>query len=235
MPDFPIIEENRPTHRLINSRWPPVGLFDDLVDDEAELRILFDLEMMANPRNQIASGRLALIPDGGLVTGNTANMAMAAFVHCHDDGGRFNSGRLGAWYAALDVATAIEDTIYHLTARLSLSEGGFPQQMQMRELITRVSEPLVDLCGAQETHPELYISDDYSASQAYADSVRWPFKEDGASGVRYDSVRKEGGINVCVFKPGALTLPITQGDHYQYEWNAKGEISVAKLTEIRRA
>ena len=234
MADFPAIRENRPTHRLINSRWPSVGLFDELADDEAELRILFDLEMMTNPRNQIASGRLALIPDSGLLVGPTANMAMAAFVHCHDDGARFNSAKLGAWYAALDIETAIEETVYHLTKRLQLSEGGFPQQMQMRELITTVCEALLDLCGEQDNRPDLYAPADYTDSQAYSDSVRWPLRQDGAAGIRYDSVRRAGGINVCVFKPQALTLPITQGGHYQYDWNIKGKVSIAKLTEIKR-
>jgi len=222
------------THRLINSLFPPKGLFDTLADTPEELRVLFDLEMMANPRNQVSAGRLALVPDEGIVTGDTANQVMAAFVHCNDDGGRFNDGRLGAWYAALEIETAIEETVHHLTKRLALSEGGFPQQIQMRELIAAINVPLLNLCGTQASHPEFYDLKDYSKSQDFANSIRWPFVKDGEAGIHYDSIRKEGGINICVFKPDALVRPITQGDHYQYDWDAAGQITVARLTPVER-
>jgi len=236
MADFALVEDQSPVHRIINSRWPTVGLFDTLCDDEREMRQIFDLEMFANPRNQNEVGRLAEIPTGGIVMGETANMVMAAFVHCHDDGGRFNSGRLGAWYAAFDVETAIAETAYHQTRRLALSDGGFPNQMQMRELITCVTSPIIDIRARQHDYSELYNADPagYGASQAFAERHRWPFVEDGIDGLIYDSVRRDGGKNVCVFRPGALQRPIRQGDHFQYSWTAKGEIYVDKLTNIIR-
>lgn len=234
MTDFPFIEDTRPTHRIINSRWPSVGLFDTLVDDEVELRQLFELEMSANPRNQKEVGRLAQIPEGGIVMGETANMVMAAFVHCHEDGGRFNSGRLGAWYAAYDVDTAIAETAYHQTKRLALSEGGFPQQMQMRQLMTSVSTTLMDVRGQQDNHADLYDREDYGQSQSFADRLRWPYSEDGIDGLVYDSMRREGGTNICVFRPHALERPITQGDHFQYVWDKDGRIYIDKLTNIVR-
>lgn len=220
------------THRLIASRFPTIGVFDGLADTEDDLRVLFELEMLANPRLQAGVGRLARIPKGGVASGPTGNQVMAAFVHCHDDGGRFNDGRLGAWYAALDVKTAIAETVHHLTRRLALSEGGFPQTIQMRELLAKVEEPCLDLCGQATAHAALYDPDDYSAAREFAAGARWPFAEGGAAGLRYNSVRRAGGINVCVFKPTAIALPVAQGDHYQYAWNAKGEISVVKLTHV---
>jgi len=233
MVTFPRINIKTPIRRLINSRWPTVGLFDELADDEDELRILFDLEMRTNPRNQPAAGRLAKLPAGEILNGPTAHMAMAAFVHCHEDGGRFNSGTLGAWYASLKIETAIEETVYHITRRLSMSEGGFPQQMQMRELLTTVDVPLWALCGAQSSHPELYLSDDYGPSQQFADQNRWPFKQDGIDGLCYDSLRHQGGVNICIYRPTVLKMPLIQGDHYQYNWDTSGNVSVAKLTAIR--
>ncbi len=240
---FKPINVDSKVHRLINSRWPPIGLFDELADSEEEIRLLFNLEMLTNARLNIPIGRLALIPEGGIVTGPTANQIMATFVHCHDDGGRFNDTRLGAWYASYHVNTAIEETLYHLTKRLALSEGGFPQQMQMRQLITTINQPLLDLHDSQTTHPQFYASDDYSGSQQFANSVRWPFSkenadktkdgEGGEAGFSYDSIRDKGGMNVCVFIPKALDRPITQGRYYQYDWNAKGEVYVTKLTAVK--
>lgn len=239
MSEFNTIEIPYKVHRLINTAYPPKGLFDSLGDSEEELRTLFELEMMTNPRNNILMGRLARIPEGAIVSGNTANIIMAAFVHSNDDGGRFNDERLGAWYASFGIATAIEETVHHLHKRLALSEGGFPQQIQMRELITTVNEPLLNICGAKETHPHLYNKDDYSKSQDFANALRWPFDaghdELGISGIRYDSVRHDGGVNVCIFKPEALDRPVTQGAHYQYDWNAEGNVTVSKLKIVKRS
>lgn len=232
VPEFPSIDVPGQTHRLIASRFPTVGVFDGLADTEEDLRVLFELEMLANPRLQAGVGRLARIPKGGVASGPTANQVMAAFVHCHEDGGRFNDGRLGAWYAALDVQTGIAETVHHLTRRLSLSEGGFPQTIQMRELVATVRESCLDLCGQATAHAALYDPNDYSTAHNFAASVRWPFAEGGVAGLRYDSVRQAAGVNVCVFKPTAIALPVAQGGHYQYAWNANGEISIAKLTRV---
>ena len=234
MPEFETVEQGEKLFRLVASRFPTVGLFDELVDSEEELRILFNLEMLTNPRMIPAMGRLELLPEGSIVTGNGAHQIMSAFVHCHDDGGRFNRGQLGAWYASLGIETAVAETVYHLHKRLSLSESGFPQQIQMRALVTRVNEPLLNLCGAQTSAAALYTLDDYTASQTFGENRRWPFNGDEAiSGLQFDSVRHEGGINVCVYKPRALNQPIVQGHHYQYEWNAKGEVFIGKVTEMR--
>jgi hypothetical protein len=233
MAEFEQLTIKNTVYRLINSRWPPIGLFDELADSEEESRLLFNLEMLTNARLNVPVGRLARIPEGEIVTGETANQIMASFVHCHDEGGRFNDTRLGAWYASYDVNTAIEETLYHLTKRLSLSEGGFPQQMQMRALVTTVNRPLLDLHGKQTSHPQLYSLDDYSGSQKFANDVKWPFVDNGEAGFRYDSVREQGGMNICIFMPKALNRPVVQGGHYQYDWNARGEAYVAKLTNVR--
>ena len=220
-------------HRIINSRWPTIGLFDDLVDDEDELRMLFNLEMVTNGRLNAAISRLAAIPKGEVVTGTGAHLVMAAFVHCHDQGGRFNDGRLGAWYGATDVECAIKETCYHLTKRLSLSQGGFPQQMQMRELITTINQPIVDIQDKQQ-YPDYYLSDDYQQSQAFGNSIRWPYNNTDNSqvGICYSSVRDSNGTNVCIFKPNVIDRPITQGAHYQYQWDERGKLYVSKLTPI---
>ena len=39
-----------PLHRLINSRYPPVGVFDSYVDNEEELQEAFLIENLTNPR-----------------------------------------------------------------------------------------------------------------------------------------------------------------------------------------
>ena len=66
-------------------------------------------------------------------------------------GKRFNRETLGAWYAACDPATAIAETLYHHTRRLRASAGGFPNTIQMRELISTPTADLHDIRGLDLT------------------------------------------------------------------------------------
>lgn len=217
-------------HRLINSRYPPVGVFDAYVDTVEELQEAFLIENFTNPRSNLALGAFNLIPEDELIMGQpTANVVMAAFIHVSDEGSRFNDKRLGAWYAATDVETAIEETVYHNTRRLAASDGGFPNTIQLREYVTTTLSQLVDLRGLQRPEPDLYHESDYTQSQAFSNAHRWPFADPAYDGVIYDSVRKSGGTNVCLFRPQALTLPVTQAHHYQYRWDWQGKVSVSKL------
>lgn len=219
------------THRLIASRFPTVGVFDDIAVTEEELRVAFLLEDLTNLRSQ---ARLERLPASGVVAGPSASIAMAAFLHCSEEGGRFSDGELGAWYASTDVATAISETAFHHERRLRASAGGFPARIQMRELVVRLNGELLDLRGQGESRPELYDPIDYSASQAFARERRWPYAVPGEDGIVFDSVRREGGTNVAIFRPAALPLPIRQGDHYEYVWDASGELTVLKLSLVKR-
>ena len=48
-------------YRIIPSRYPPVGLFDTLVEPD-ELEVLFELEGMTNDRLRDEAGEIALVP-----------------------------------------------------------------------------------------------------------------------------------------------------------------------------
>lgn len=217
------------THRIIASRYPTIGVFDDIAENEDELRVAFELEAMTNGRLQ-PYRRLAALPEGGVVTGPTASIAMAAFLHCSDSGGRFNTSRLGAWYAALDQRTAIAETVYHNERRLRMSDAGFPNRIQLRELVVNVDMRCLDLRGVDD--PVLYDKDDYAGAQLFALNHRWPFAEKPVDALAYDSVRRDGGENICIFRPTAVPLPIEQGEHFEYVWDAAGELTVLKLTNV---
>src|SRR5215217_2105786 len=131
------------TYRLIASRYPPVGVFDDLAADKDELAMAFLLESATNDRLAILSRRLPRLPENEIVQGPGATMVMAAFLHADHAGGRFTDGRLGAWYASFDVDTAIAETVHHSTRRLRLSDGAFPANIQMRELVADIDCNLI--------------------------------------------------------------------------------------------
>lgn len=222
------------THRLIPSRFPTLGVFDDIAADEEELRAAFELEALTNDR-VTAAQRLRAIPGGEVPVGGAgASLVMSAFLHADPQGGRFNDGRLGAWYACTEIATAIEETVHHQERRLRASAGGFPNRIQMRELVAAVDAEMLDIRGQQDARPELYLPDDYSASQAFAAARRWPFAPSAETGIVYDSRRRQGGTNVCVFRPAAVTLPVLQGAHYEYVWDSRGALSVLELTRVAR-
>jgi hypothetical protein len=220
------------THRLIASRYPTVGVFDDLTTDKGELEAAFLLESITNDRIAAITRRLPLLPDGEIVQGPGATMVMAAFLHADETGGRFTDGRLGAWYAALDVATAIEETVYHNTRRLRLSAGGFPNSIQMRELVASIDCSLVDIRGQQASRPDLYRADDYTASRAFGTGLRWPANGAGENGIVFDSARRAGGTNVCLYRPALVPLPVLQADHFEYRWDRNGAVTMLKLTNV---
>jgi hypothetical protein len=218
------------THRLVASRYPTVGVFDDLTTDKDELAMAFLLESVTNDRLAVLSRRLPLLPPEELVQGPGASMVMAAFLHADEAGGRFTDGRLGAWYASLDVATAIAETVHHSTRRLRLSNGAFPSTIQMRELVAGIDCALIDLRGRQSERADLYDRNDYGASRTFGIRLRWPRQGPDENGIAYDSVRHTGGTSVCIYRPSLVILPVVQAEHYQYRWDASGQVTVLKLT-----
>ena len=223
------------THRLIASRYPTVGVFDDLTSDPEELRVAFLLANATNDRLSLLGKRIGAIPDSEIVTGPTASLVMAAFLHADPAGGRFTDSRLGAWYASFEIETAIEEVCFHSERRLRHSAQGFPSSIQMRELIADIDCALYDIRGQQGEHPELYDPDvtSYGAAQRFGVALRWPSDEsEPERGIVYDSVRRASGTNVCLYRPSVIPLPVIQGDHYQMHWDSGGDRRIAKLTNV---
>ncbi len=101
-----------PTHRLIPSRFPPIGAFDDVATPE-DLQAVMELEGWTNDR--LVAERLARLPRAEWVYGRpNASVVMASFLHTPPSGLRFSSGALGAWYGAMRVETAIAEVGHHL-------------------------------------------------------------------------------------------------------------------------
>ncbi len=196
----------------------------------------FILEAMTNDRHLLLQSRINLIPDNEIAIGSTASIVMAAFLHADEKGGRFSSGKLGAWYGSLEIETALAETCYHSDRRLSLSEDAFPSRIRMRELIANVDQQLIDIRNRQTDFPELYQLDPdrYQGSQEWADEFRWPktAEKPSENGIVYNSIRKKNGFNICIFWPTRINLPINQGDHYEYNWDKFGKSRILKLTNM---
>ena len=106
------------THRLIPSRYPPIGILDAVAAPE-DLELMFALEGWTNDRISAELGLIHAIPKDEWVIGKPqATVIMAAFCHPKPGGGRFNGENRGAWYAAFDLDTAHAEAIYHRTKEL---------------------------------------------------------------------------------------------------------------------
>ena len=215
------------SHRLIASRFPPIGIFDSFNDLEAA-RAALELESATDDRLNDVAGRLSLMAPADILLGvPTAHQIMAAFLHPAPGGGRFNKDRLGAWYASLDLKTAVAETLHHHALRLRRSAGGFPNSIVMRQLITRPRANLVDI--RKQRQAALYHREDYTDSQTFGERCR----ADGHDGIWYRSLRRSGGENIVIFRPKLLP-PVVQGTHYRYDWSEDGTAIVSEIRAVSR-
>jgi hypothetical protein len=198
-------------HRLINSAYPPIDLFEDIADP-ADWLLLGSAEGKTNPRLAASVGNLDLVPMGRRVGGPGSSYVMAPFTHISPDNrGRFHDGTFGAFYAADDFETALFETIHHTQkfCAATCEEPGWIADK--RELIGRIDALLTDI---RQGYPHLLDPDDYTASQAFALAE----KAAGSNGIIYPSVRNPGGTCFAAFYPDVVSPPV-QGRHLTYHWN----------------
>jgi hypothetical protein len=200
--------------RLVPSRFPPVTLFDR-VADPADLPVVFAIEMLTNPRLRQEVGELSIVAPDDRVSGPGTTPIMAAFTHLNPEGSRFSDGSYGAYYAALDLETAVAEVSFHRAEFLSRTREP-AIEVDMRNYRTTVQAIVADLRGvAAEAAAGVYAPDSYIAGQALGRRLR----EAGSLGVAYDSVRRSGGQCVALFKPRAITPPVRQGEHVSLVWD----------------
>jgi hypothetical protein len=150
----------QPSHRLIPSQYPPIGLFDT-VATASDLAAVMDLAGWTNDR--LVAERVGRLPEQEWVFGRAnASIVMAAFLHVAPGGMRFNGSELGAWYAAADVRTAIAEVGHHLR-REAVARNVPAMQRTYRAYSANLAGAYLDIRGLQAERPELYASDSYSA------------------------------------------------------------------------
>jgi hypothetical protein len=99
--ELPVLpSEEIKSYRLINSKFPPISLFDD-VADASEFESLYALQALTNPRLKNEVGDLQLIPRTEIPFGiHGCSYATAPFTHVNPDGSRFSDGSFGVLYVA---------------------------------------------------------------------------------------------------------------------------------------
>jgi len=214
---------NAQTYRLVPSHFPPIRLFEDLLDP-AELDAAYALEGLTNPRLRQQAGDISLVAPLDRVTGQGTSAIMAAFTHLGEPS-RFSDGRYGIYYAGLDLDTAVIES-QHRRAHFLQATNEPAQVLTMRCYRCQVDAQLVD---ARALH-ELHQPDNYSPAQAFGrrqrDAQQW--------GILYRSVRNHGGECVAILRPPALVPPANQSIHLQFHWSGTEFSAVTQVREWGR-
>jgi hypothetical protein len=166
------------------------------------------------------------------VFGPGAGYVMAPFVYPSPDGTRFGPPALtadsfGVYYAARDEATAIAEVKHHRLAFLEAMRAP-AQDLDFEVLRAPVKGThFYDLRGRQREFPKVYSPTNYSASQKLGLELR---RKD-IDGIAYDSVRREGGECVAVFRPRCVG-PARPAKNLIFRWDGEAITAVLE-TQIR--
>ena len=203
-----------PCWRIIPSRFPPIQLFER-VTDPADLEAILELESLTNSRLRDEVGDIRLVPPEDRVAGPGASIVMAAFTHLNPEGSRFSDGTYGVFYAARDFDTAIAESKHH-RERFMRATAQPRMELDMRVYVVNLDGDVHDLRGRKSDYPLVYRDDDYAGGQHLAQTLR----KDGSNGIAYDSLRRDGGHCVAVFRPPLLCNG-RQERHLCYLWDGQ--------------
>jgi hypothetical protein len=213
----------RPAWRIIPSRFPPIDLFERVAAPE-DLEAIIALESLTNPRLRDEVGNISLVPAEDRVSGPGASIIMAAFTHPNPGGSRFSDGSYGVFYAANDLETAIAETRFHREAFLRATRQA-RLEIDMRVYLADLEGNLHDLRGHNPDYAVFHDPQDYGAGQQLGRQLR----RAGSNGIAYDSVRRQGGQCVALFRPPLLSNA-RQERHLCYVWDGQ---RIATLYEKR--
>ncbi|WP_218586226.1 RES family NAD+ phosphorylase [Acerihabitans arboris] len=211
-------------YRLINSKYPPITLFDDVADAE-EFEALYELQALTNPRLKNSAGELAYLPAADIPFGIAGcSYAVAPFTHVNPLGSRFSDGTFGMLYIADEMATALAEVAYHQQQYLQRIEGLKYDRMVMRSLVFIFdAEPAKDALILPLSHP-IYDPHSYNAARTLGLSL----KATGWAGLRYRSVRRPGSTCWGLFTPKGVKS-VQQSAHYEFIWDGR---KISKIDHI---
>lgn len=203
-------------YRLVNSKFPPIHLFDDVADVE-DFDALYQLQALTNPRLQNEVGRLELIAREEIPFGIPGcSYATAPFTHVNPEGSRFSDGSFGVLYLADMLSTAIAEVCYHQERYWSQVPGLNYERFVFRGLTCRFNDAGMKDATALPLSDPIYAPDDYSHARQLGQAL----KRSDCPGLRYHSVRSPGNHCWALLTPRPVTA-ILQTAHYEMIWNQR--------------
>jgi RES domain len=211
----------QPSHRLVPSRFPPIGLFDRVANPD-DLDAVFELEAMTNDRLREEAGLLALVPREDRVSGPGTTPIMAAFTHLNPEGSRFSDGSFGVYYCSQRLETALAEARHHQERFLRRTREG-PLRLELRLYLADLDARLIDV----RKFPDCHRPDDYGPSQQLGTALRVR----GRDGVLYRSVRHDEGLCAAVFRPRVLH-DCRQSKHYAFHFDGSSVTAIDELENV---
>jgi len=200
-------------YRLVNSKFPPIDLFDDVASAE-EFAALHALQALTNPRLQNEIGNLALLPPERIPFGiRGCSYAVAPFTHVNPQGSRFSDGSFGVLYLADTLETAIAEVKHHQQVYWQNVPELHYERFVFRGLKAIFDEGGLGDALALPIDHAIYAPDDYSVSRPFGDGVRRSM-----DGLRYHSVRKLNAHCWALMTPTNVA-DIIQTTHLEMIWN----------------
>lgn len=214
LPELP--GEQLKAYRLINSKFPPIALFDD-VADAGEFDALYQIQALTNPRLLNEIGAIELIPRDQIPFGIPGcSYATAPFTHVNPDGSRFSDGSFGVLYVADTMETALAEVAYHQNRYWSKVESLRYERFVFRGLTCRFSDAGMKDASALSMDDSIYHADDYTHSHQLGKAI----KAAAFPGLKYASVRSSGNQCWAVMTPLSVAS-IHQTAHYEMIWNGR--------------
>lgn len=212
--------------RLVNSKYPPVELFDD-VADTAEFEALYEIQALTNPRLLTLTGDLNLVPQEEIPFGIAGcSYAIAPFTHVNPDGSRFSDGSFGVLYLADRMATALAEVRYHQERYWRGVEGLQYERFVFRGLACTFDCEVRDATVLDPSDP-VYDPEDYGPARKLGRTLR----RQKSPGIRFFSVRNSGAVCWGLFSPRPVQ-EIVQSTHYEMIWSDGGISAVNRVHSV---
>ena len=215
-------------YRVVTNPAPGFSALAELVDpDHPE-----DLEELISLRNEtdevarsVAIAAISQVRNEDRYFGSHAAIVMAPFLWLAPS--RFSPGTYGVLYTALRLETAIAESAYHAAEVIAASIGSPAAKLprvalsmdldHTRHADYRWTPDATRPRGRRfpdHVDPDIYDSGDYRAAQAVGSRLRANYE-----GVRYNSVRDEGGECFGTFRPAAVKSVHDQVQAVELDWD----------------
>jgi hypothetical protein len=205
-----IVEWSGDTHRLIPSRFPPISVYEGLVEPE-QFEALMRVEDLTNPRLRSLARIAQKQNEDPATSARLQNWNLAPFAYGNPEGSLFFGEDIPCLEVAVDPQTALAVSVARRQEFLSRTSEA-PTGLDMRMLKTPVIGRFLDLSSQ--------IIKSRADCRRIGESI-----SDDIDGILFRPFERPSGSAIAVINGKALGKAL-QTVHYRYVWNG------IKVTQI---
>lgn len=220
---IPTVEINKSdTVRLIPTSYYKPPVLRKLVDDAEEEALLAEIEGLTSRR--LKAERQGLVGlDSRELTYRIWGQSYinAAFAYTRKGGNRFNDETRGAWYAAFDDLTAIDEVAYHKTRELDFI-GVYEDEVVYQALLAGFMASFHDL---RDSERKDWLESDPETAYPVGQLLGSTLLAESANGIIYPSARRRGGTCLVAFHPH-LVQNVRPAARWKLVWDGPRECKI---------